>query len=50
MNGKADEREPDAADGMADAVRKRQEREQRWRTEGNNPSSGSSARLAFSAG
>ncbi len=34
MNGKADEREPDAADGMADAVRKRQEREQRWRTEG----------------
>ncbi len=34
MNGKADEHEPDAADGMADAVRKREERQERWRTEG----------------
>ncbi len=34
MNVKAGEREPSSSDGMADAVRKQQERRRRWRTEG----------------
>jgi ATP synthase protein I len=34
MNADAVEREPNSPDGMADAVRKQQERRERWRTEG----------------
>jgi ATP synthase protein I len=34
MNAKAVEREPRSSDGMADAVRRQQERRRHWRTEG----------------
>jgi ATP synthase protein I len=34
MNAKSIEREPSSPDGMIDAVRTRQERRRRWRTEG----------------
>jgi ATP synthase protein I len=34
MNRKGVERDTDSPDGMADAVRNRQERQRRWRTEG----------------
>jgi|SRR6516162_8768768 ATP synthase protein I len=34
MNRKAIDRDPNSPDGMAEAIRNRQERQRRWRTEG----------------